>query len=138
MCCRLAPSEAGDGQTAARVTNTGVKRKALKSFQTVSYSADLNLPGLDTECVICLSEFVSEERVKLLPTCHHGFHVGCIDKWLGSHSSCPTCRHCLIETCQKIADCSQTRSLNPDQPPQDSIIVQIAPLQPERWIRCFR
>ncbi|CAN7029459.1 unnamed protein product [Brassica rapa subsp. trilocularis] len=138
MCSSLAPSEADNNQTAARMTNTGVKRKALKSFQTISYAADLNLPGLDTECVICLSEFVSEERVKLLPTCHHGFHVRCIDKWLSSHSSCPTCRHCLVETCQKIADCSQTRSLNPPQPPQDSIIVQIAPLQPERWIRCFR
>ncbi|XP_013613711.1 PREDICTED: RING-H2 finger protein ATL78 isoform X3 [Brassica oleracea var. oleracea] len=134
----LAPSEADNNQTAARMTNTGVKREALKSFQTISYAADLNIPGLDTECVICLSEFVSEERVKLLPTCHHGFHVRCIDKWLSSHSSCPTCRHCLVETCQKIADCSQTRSLNPPQPPQDSIIVQIAPLQPERWIRCFR
>ncbi|CAH2036225.1 unnamed protein product [Thlaspi arvense] len=136
-CSNLVPSEAGDNQ-AARLTNTGVKRKALKSFQTVSYSADLNLPGLDTECAICLSEFVSEERVKLLPTCHHGFHVKCIDKWLSAHSSCPTCRHCLIETCQKIADCSQTSSLNPTQPPPDSIIVQIAPLEPERWIRCFR
>ena len=137
-CSSLAPSEAGDNQPAARLSNTGVKRKALKSFQTVSYSADLNLPGLDTECAICLSEFVSEERVKLLPTCHHGFHVRCIDKWLSSHSSCPTCRHCLIQTCQKIADCSQTSSLNTTQPPQDSIIVQIAPLQPERSIYCFR
>ncbi|KFK36034.1 hypothetical protein AALP_AA4G069000 [Arabis alpina] len=136
-CSNLVPPEAGDNH-AVGLTNTGVKRKALKRFQTVSYSPDLNLPGLDTECAICLSEFVSEERVKLLPTCHHGFHVRCIDKWLSSHSSCPTCRHCLIETCEKIADCGQTSSSNSIQPPQDSIIVQIAPLEPERWIRCFR
>ncbi|VVB00797.1 unnamed protein product [Arabis nemorensis] len=137
-CSNLVPSEVGDNHTTFRLTNTGVKRKALKRFQTVSYSTELNLPGLDTECAICLSEFVSEERVKLLPTCHHGFHVRCIDKWLSSHSSCPTCRHCLIETCEKIADCSQTSSSNSTQPPQDSIVVQIAPLEPERWIRCFR
>ncbi|VVA98145.1 unnamed protein product [Arabis nemorensis] len=129
----LLSSEAGD-ELAVRLANTGVKRKALKSFQTVSYSAELKLPGLDTECAICLSEFVSGERVKLLPKCQHGFHVRCIDKWLSSHSSCPTCRHCLIQTYQKIAGCSETASSH-NQPPQDNISVHIAPLEPERFIR---
>ncbi|CAL1409164.1 unnamed protein product [Linum trigynum] len=99
------PGAAG-AAAAARLANTGIKKKALKTFPTVSFSDQLNLPGLDAECVICLSEFAAGERVKILPKCNHGFHVKCIDKWLGSHSSCPTCRHCLIETCQKIVGCS--------------------------------
>ncbi|XP_075080273.1 RING-H2 finger protein ATL78-like [Nicotiana tabacum] len=55
-----------------------------------------------TERVICLLEFGVGEKVKVLPKCNHGFPVKCIDKWLNSHSSCSTCRHCLIETCQII------------------------------------
>ncbi|KAJ8506229.1 hypothetical protein OPV22_007115 [Ensete ventricosum] len=28
--------------------------------------------------------------------CGHGFHVGCVDAWLHSHSSCPSCRRVLV------------------------------------------
>nr|POE49792.1 ring-h2 finger protein atl78 [Quercus suber] len=128
-CSRLVASDSsGDGS--ARTANTGVKKKALKTFPTVSYSAELNLPGLDAECVICLSDFTAGERVRLLPKCHHGFHVRCIDKWLSSHSSCPKCRHCLIESCQKIVGCSQASSSEPPPPVHEST-VSIAPLEPE-------
>lgn len=88
----------------ARLTNTGVKKKALKTFPIVGYSAELDLPGIDAQCVICLSEFCPGDQVRFLPRCHHGFHARCIDKWLSSHSSCPTCRQCLLETCEKIVD----------------------------------
>ncbi|CAI0428346.1 unnamed protein product [Linum tenue] len=98
----VAADDQSSGAGAAKHANTGIKKKALKTFPTVSFSDQLNLPGLDAECVICLSEFAAGDRVKILPKCNHGFHSKCIDKWLGSHSSCPTCRHCLIETCQKI------------------------------------
>lgn len=123
----------------ARVTNTGVKKKALKTFPTVTYSAELNLPSLDSECVICLSEFTSGERVRILPKCNHGFHVRCIDKWLSSHSSCPKCRQCLIETCQKIVGCNQQASSS-QQPvlPVPETIVTIAPLEPEGLVRNYR
>ncbi|KAK9670569.1 hypothetical protein RND81_13G210000 [Saponaria officinalis] len=121
----------------ARLANTGIKKKALKTFAVVSYSPDVTLPGLDTECVICLSEFGVEDKVRLLPKCQHGFHVKCIDKWLNSHSSCPTCRHCLIETCQKIV----ASSSRPDMPlsqPSQATVVNIAPLEREDLVRCFR
>ncbi|XP_028194098.1 E3 ubiquitin-protein ligase ATL41-like [Glycine soja] len=44
------------------------------------------------ECAVCLSALEGEEKAKLLPNCNHFFHVDCIDKWLGSHSTCPICR----------------------------------------------
>ncbi|KAI3947888.1 hypothetical protein MKX01_034553 [Papaver californicum] len=115
--------------------NTGIKKKALKTFTVVTYlSGGLKLPGLDTECVICLSEFAQGERIRILPKCSHGFHIKCIDKWLSSHSACPTCRHCLIEKCEKIIHGgSQPRSLIPlSQPPPPSTIV---PLEHEGVIR---
>ncbi|XP_020213204.1 RING-H2 finger protein ATL78 [Cajanus cajan] len=124
----------------ARVANTGVKKKALKTFPTVSYSTELNLPSLDSECVICLSEFTSGEKVRILPKCNHGFHVRCIDKWLSSHSSCPKCRQCLIETCHKIVGCStqQASSSQQQQQPVPETIVTIAPLEPESMVRNYR
>ncbi|KAK9069476.1 hypothetical protein SSX86_011380 [Deinandra increscens subsp. villosa] len=92
----------------ARLANPGIEKKVLNSFPTVRYWEGLKLPGLDKECAICLSDFVLEEHVKILPKCSHGFHVKCVDKWLRSHSSCPTCRHSLVETCEKILS-SETR-----------------------------
>lgn len=39
---------------------------------------------------MCLNAI--EEKAKLLPNCNHFFHVGCIDTWLSSQSTCPICR----------------------------------------------
>ncbi|KAJ6296967.1 hypothetical protein OIU77_006785 [Salix suchowensis] len=136
-CSNLVSSES-PANPSTRSGNSGVNRKALKSFPMVNYSSDLNLPGLDTECVICLSEFTPGERLRLLPKCHHGFHAKCIDKWLSSHSSCPTCRHCLIETCEKIVGCSQASTSGPSSLPVQETIVSILPLEPEGMIRDYR
>ncbi|KAK1323238.1 RING-H2 finger protein ATL78 [Acorus calamus] len=107
-------SPAQPNSDSARLVNTGMRRKALKALPTLTYSTGLGWPGpAGSECTICLTEFVSGQRVKVLPKCKHGFHARCVDRWLGSHSSCPTCRHSLLDkgggdgglgsTCQ--ADC---------------------------------
>ncbi|XP_022722441.1 RING-H2 finger protein ATL79-like [Durio zibethinus] len=56
------------------------------------YSTGVKLAGAEAECAICLSEFVDGEGIQVLANCKHGFHVQCIQQWLSSHSSCPTCR----------------------------------------------
>ncbi|KAI3441041.1 Protein kinase domain-containing protein [Psidium guajava] len=138
-CSSLVSSETNGGNASTRLANTGVKRKALKTFPVVNYSPELKLPGLDAECIICLSEFATNDRVRILPKCHHGFHVRCIDKWLNSHSSCPTCRHCLIETCQKIVGCSSGQaSTSGPSLPAPAIQITLAPLEPEGPIRNYR
>jgi len=114
--------------------NKGIKKKALKTFPTVSYSTELKLPNLDTECMICLSEFTKGEKVRVLPKCNHGFHVRCIDKWLKEHSSCPKCRQCLLETCQKIGG----SQVQPIVLPVPEIILRIQPLEPEALERNYR
>ncbi|XVF51143.1 hypothetical protein PTKIN_Ptkin04bG0160900 [Pterospermum kingtungense] len=59
---------------------------------TLVYSSDMKLAGEEAECAICLSEFVEGEGIQVLAKCKHGFHVQCIQQWLSSHFSCPTCR----------------------------------------------
>ncbi|KAK7318478.1 hypothetical protein RJT34_03180 [Clitoria ternatea] len=114
-----------------RLANKGIKKKALKTFPIISYSTEVKHHGLDTECVICISEFTSGDKVRILPKCNHGFHVRCIDKWLSSHSSCPKCRHCLIDTCRKIV-ASQLPL------PVPETIIRIQPLEPEGLERNYR
>ncbi|KAI3784260.1 hypothetical protein L1987_43355 [Smallanthus sonchifolius] len=129
-CSSLFRSESTTSQdsTPTRLANTGIKKKALNTFPTVRYWEGLKLPGLDKECAICLSDFVSEEQVKILPICSHGFHVQCVDKWLGSHSSCPTCRHSLIEICEKILSSHFKGRIS-----TTVSAISMMPLQPERF-----
>ncbi|CAI8619085.1 unnamed protein product [Vicia faba] len=127
-------SSSSSSNSSPQLANKGIKKKALKTFPTVSYSTELKSPCLDTECVICLSEFTKGEKVRILPKCNHGFHVGCIDKWLKAHSSCPKCRQCLLETCRKIVG---SEAPPPMLPVQETIIT-IQPLNREAVERSYR
>ncbi|GMH04697.1 hypothetical protein Nepgr_006537 [Nepenthes gracilis] len=75
--------------------NKGLKKKVLRSLPKLSYSAEKHAGHL-VDCAVCLAEFSSGDEIRVLPRCGHGFHVGCIDTWLGSHSSCPSCRQILV------------------------------------------
>uniref|UniRef100_A0A6N2M9G5 RING-type E3 ubiquitin transferase n=1 Tax=Salix viminalis TaxID=40686 RepID=A0A6N2M9G5_SALVM len=45
-------------------SNRGIEKRALKTFPAENYSLEKSkLPGLDTQCVICISEFVLGDRV---------------------------------------------------------------------------
>ncbi|KAK9137949.1 hypothetical protein Sjap_008543 [Stephania japonica] len=44
------------------------------------------------ECAVCLNEFEDEEKIRVLPSCSHLFHIDCIDVWLQSNANCPLCR----------------------------------------------
>lgn len=52
--------------------------------------------GAAAECTICLSAVEEAEVVRILPNCGHLFHVSCIDRWLGSQSTCPVCRAAVV------------------------------------------
>ncbi|CAN8320043.1 unnamed protein product [Cochlearia groenlandica] len=117
-------------------SNKGINKKALKMFPIVSYSQEMNFPGLDEECVICLSDFVCGEKLRLLPKCNHGFHVCCIDKWLQQHMTCPKCRHCLGDTCKKFLGILN-EAIQVIVTPSKNVIVEIGPLQSERRVNIF-
>ncbi|CAN6233920.1 unnamed protein product [Urochloa humidicola] len=78
--------------------NKGVKKEVLRSLPTVTYVADGSknaaAEGAD-ECAICLAEFEHGQAMRVLPQCSHAFHAACVDTWLRTHSSCPSCRRVL-------------------------------------------
>ncbi|KAL6873494.1 hypothetical protein ACP4OV_013576 [Aristida adscensionis] len=86
------------GWAARRRAAAGLKREDVASLPVATYAAPPRSPPAPLAaagCAICLSDFADGERVRLLPVCGHRFHVVCIDRWLLSHCSCPTCRRRL-------------------------------------------
>ncbi|RWW61215.1 hypothetical protein BHE74_00031745 [Ensete ventricosum] len=84
-------------ETPEATAATGLEKKALRQIPTMVYGPGATVTA--TECPICLGEFGDGEQVRVLPKCHHGFHVKCIDEWLALQSSCPTCRRSLLDQC---------------------------------------
>ncbi|GFY84469.1 hypothetical protein Acr_03g0012430 [Actinidia rufa] len=82
-------------ESSTRLATRGLKRSVLHQIPVAVYGSGANNPA--TDCAICLDEFADGEIVRVLPKCRHGFHVKCIDMWLTSHASCPTCRRSLVE-----------------------------------------
>lgn len=52
--------------------------------------------GVDADadaCAVCLAEYAAGDEVRVLPTCRHGFHRECVDRWLLTRApTCPVCR----------------------------------------------
>ncbi|KAG8371944.1 hypothetical protein BUALT_Bualt12G0015400 [Buddleja alternifolia] len=77
----------------------GASAEQEAEIPAVIYTEGMKLTGAESECIICLSEFAIGEKIRVLEKCSHGFHLQCIQKWLKSHSSCPTCRaNCSVES----------------------------------------
>jgi len=53
---------------------------------------DVEHGGSVLECAVCLGAVKEGEMVRQLPACMHVYHVGCIDRWLAAHQTCPVCR----------------------------------------------
>lgn len=82
---------------ALRGLNSGMKKQDMVALPTSTYtnSGSPTSPSSTSACAICLVDFSNGDKIRVLPNCAHRYHVTCIDKWLLSHSSCPTCRHRL-------------------------------------------
>ncbi|XP_059286689.1 RING-H2 finger protein ATL80-like [Lycium ferocissimum] len=105
---RGTPVTSGAGQLSS-AANKGLKKKVLQSLPKFTYdptSTTANVaPSYTAECAICLAEYVVGDEIRVLPQCGHSFHVQCIDTWLGSHSSCPSCRQILVVArCRKCGE----------------------------------
>ncbi|KAK4746331.1 hypothetical protein SAY87_012643 [Trapa incisa] len=75
--------------------NRGLKKKVLRSLPKLIIAPDAEVRF--SVCTICLAELATGDEIRFLPQCSHAFHVGCIDTWLRSHSSCPSCRRILAD-----------------------------------------
>lgn len=45
---------------------------------------------LSDDCLVCRERFVAGDVIRLLP-CIHVYHRDCIDPWLVTNRTCPTC-----------------------------------------------
>ncbi|WCJ36044.1 RING/U-box superfamily protein [Euphorbia peplus] len=57
-----------------------------------------DITGSTFDCSVCLCEFTDKDKLRLLPSCSHAFHIHCIDTWLLSNSTCPLCRDTLLSS----------------------------------------
>ncbi|XVE87565.1 hypothetical protein DITRI_Ditri18aG0127800 [Diplodiscus trichospermus] len=116
-CLRRPPTANID----ANLSNKGLKKKILQSLPKLTYkynknatvTSDTTAKFASMECAICLVEFAQGDEIRVLPQCGHGFHVGCIDTWLASHSSCPSCRQILVAAiCLKCGQMPAARAVS--------------------------
>ncbi|KAH6556661.1 hypothetical protein KP509_07G080200 [Ceratopteris richardii] len=64
----------------------------LLHSSTASNNSFRDAQSSGDQCVMCLSQFQQQDRVRILPTCGHPFHVVCFNIWFESHACCPVCR----------------------------------------------
>ncbi|KAF8688763.1 hypothetical protein HU200_042242 [Digitaria exilis] len=88
------------GELSGAVTGKG-KEKAPRPF----------------DCAVCLCEFADHDRLRLLPTCGHAFHLACIDVWLRSSATCPLCRTKL--TPRQLAAATATEAADVEEQKQE-------------------
>eukprot|EP00392_Amoebophrya_sp_AT5.2_P008700 g8728.t1 len=50
------------------------------------------------ECPYCLGEFEPSDTVVRLP-CLHTFHASCVEEWVKTNGTCPTC---LLDVCSNL------------------------------------
>ncbi|EOA18215.1 hypothetical protein CARUB_v10006700mg [Capsella rubella] len=110
--------------------NKGLKKKVIEALPKSTYTASPSASASastaaaaedsSTECAICIAEFAEGEEIRILPVCSHAFHVACIDKWLTSRSSCPSCRRVLVpvkcDRCGHHASTAETQIKDQQQP----------------------
>lgn len=53
---------------------------------------------------MCLGDYEAEDRLQQVPACGHTFHMGCIDHWLATHTTCPLCRVSLLAPTNRSID----------------------------------
>ncbi|CAI9115276.1 OLC1v1016133C1 [Oldenlandia corymbosa var. corymbosa] len=121
--------------------NKGLKKKALNSLPKLTYSPPSHAEGngsgcgkFSVDCAICLAEFVSGDEIRLLPPCGHVFHVVCVDTWLKSHSSCPSCRVQILvagNSTTKSTECQRCGDGELSPPASSSVAVDIPVAAPE-------
>ncbi|OAY78423.1 RING-H2 finger protein ATL39-like [Ananas comosus] len=70
----------------------GLEPVVLAAIPTMKYKSDAFHSREDAQCSICLGEYEDKQVLRVMPACHHNFHLSCIDVWLEKQSTCPICR----------------------------------------------
>ncbi|KAJ8751020.1 hypothetical protein K2173_016201 [Erythroxylum novogranatense] len=95
----------GQLQQLFHLHDAGVDQSFIDTLPVFQYKAIIGLKN-PFDCAVCLCEFETEDKLRLLPKCSHAFHMECIDTWLLSHSTCPLCRDSLLTDFSPNNGCS--------------------------------
>ena len=74
-------------QRRKRIAIINIKNKLTQ----IRFRESLYSEGSNEKCIICFEDFKSEQNVYKL-SCHHLFHVDCLDKEIEYRQKCPLCR----------------------------------------------
>ncbi|XP_044417196.1 probable E3 ubiquitin-protein ligase ATL44 [Triticum aestivum] len=81
----------------------GLKKKAIDALPVTAVKEGHQL---EEQCAICLADLATGEELRVLPRCGHSFHVACVDAWLRTCATCPTCRAAIIDSSMSSSSCS--------------------------------
>lgn len=76
----------------------GLSGEVRQALPLTVYNPDVGeRTVVDSECPVCLQEFHKDQEVRVLPSCRHMFHRGCLDRWLEHEQfTCPLCRSSVV------------------------------------------
>ena len=63
----------------------------LERYCSVEYTGQSH-DEEDTQCIICMENFVPFTMIILYPVCKHRYHKDCLWEWLRTKTTCPMCR----------------------------------------------
>ncbi|BFF89677.1 E3 ubiquitin-protein ligase RNF13 [Drosophila madeirensis] len=96
-----------------RLRRHRLPKSMLKKLPVLRYTKNNANNKYDT-CVICLDEFVEDDKLRVLP-CFHPYHTHCIDPWLTENRRvCPICK-------RKVFTKGEERASRNRQPSLDSV-----------------
>ncbi|KAJ4885367.1 RING-H2 finger protein ATL46 [Raphanus sativus] len=78
------------------LNDSGLDQAFIDALPVFHYKEMVGASKEPFDCAVCLCEFTEKDKLRLLPTCSHAFHLNCIDTWLQSNSTCPLCRATLF------------------------------------------
>ncbi|WOK97573.1 RING-H2 finger protein ATL3-like [Canna indica] len=105
----------------------GLDAAAVTALPWVVVHAADRGEGTNDDCAVCLCELAEGEAARLLPRCGHAFHLGCIDTWFSSHSTCPLCRSAVVAEKPPEDACSAAHPEEPSpQIPADGLPARAA------------
>ncbi|XVF14122.1 hypothetical protein REPUB_Repub09cG0030100 [Reevesia pubescens] len=73
-------------------SNRTMSKDDLQKLPCYDYIAKDNGSSSPVDCAVCLENFKTGEKCRLLPQCRHSFHAECVDSWLLRNPICPICR----------------------------------------------
>jgi hypothetical protein len=83
--------------------------------------------AFDSECAVCLREFVPGEQLARLPACAHLFHRACVERWLCTSRECPKCRTAVASVGEKEGDAGDASFDDDAKTGEGVIVVACAP-----------